>query len=83
MRNALMPVVTIVGLHFGTLIGGAIVTETVFAWPGIGSAAYQAILERDYPVIQAVVLYVAVGVVCVNVLVDLVYAFLQPQIRFG
>jgi ABC-type dipeptide/oligopeptide/nickel transport system permease component len=83
MRNALLPVVTIVGLHLGTLIGGAIVTETVFAWPGIGSAAYQAILERDYPVIQAIVLYVAVGVVCVNVLVDLVYAALQPQIRFA
>jgi ABC-type dipeptide/oligopeptide/nickel transport system permease component len=83
MSNALIPVVTIVGLHLGTLIGGAIVTETVFAWPGIGSAAYQAILERDYPIIQAIVLYVAVGVVFANTLVDLAYTALQPQIRFA
>ena len=82
LRNALIPVVTVVGLQFGNLIGGTIVTETVFAWPGIGSAAYQAILERDYPIIQAIVLYVALGVACVNLLVDFLYAILQPQVRF-
>jgi ABC-type dipeptide/oligopeptide/nickel transport system permease component len=82
LRNALIPVVTVVGLQFGNLVGGAIVTETVFAWPGIGSAAYQAILERDYPIIQAIVLYVALGVACVHVLVDFLYTLLTPQVRF-
>ena len=83
LRNALIPIITVVGLQFGNLVGGAIVTETVFAWPGIGTAAYQAILERDYPIIQAIVLYVAVGVALTNLVVDVLYSKLQPQVRFG
>jgi ABC-type dipeptide/oligopeptide/nickel transport system permease component len=81
LRNALIPVVTVVGLQLGNLVGGAIVTETVFAWPGIGTAAHQAILERDYPVIQAIVLYGCSGIITINLVVDLLYAWLQPQIR--
>jgi len=81
LRNALIPVVTVVGLQFGNLIGGAVVTEAVFAWPGIGTAAYQAILERDYPVIQAVVLYASAGIIATNLIVDLLYIWLAPQIR--
>lgn len=82
LRNALVPVVTVVGLQLGNLVGGAIVTETVFAWPGIGTAAYQAILERDYPIIQAIVIYGCGGIVAINLAVDLLYTWLQPQIHF-
>ena len=72
--------VTVVGLQFGNLIGGAVVTEAVFSWPGIGSAAFQAILERDYPVIQAIVLYASAGIIVTNLAVDLLYIWLSPQI---
>ncbi|WP_279165066.1 ABC transporter permease [Thermus scotoductus] len=82
LKNALLPVVTIVGLQFGTLLGGAILTETIFSWPGIGSYIYEGILNRDYPVVQAGVLVVATVFVLVNLLVDLSYALLDPRIQY-
>jgi peptide/nickel transport system permease protein len=82
LKNALLPVVTIVGLQFGTLLSGAILTETIFSWPGIGSWVYQGILNRDYPVVQGGVVFVAIVFVLINLLVDLSYAFLDPRIQF-
>ncbi len=82
LRNALLPVITIIGLSFGTLLSGAILTETVFAWPGIGRWVYQAIASRDYPVIQGGVLFVAFVFVVVNLLVDLSYSLIDPRIQY-
>ncbi|MEL6490935.1 MAG: ABC transporter permease [Cyanobacteria bacterium J06621_3] len=82
LKNAMLPVVTIVGLEFGTLLGGAILTETIFSWPGIGSWLYGGILQRDYPVVQGGVVFVAFMFVLVNLLVDLSYAFLDPRIQY-
>ncbi len=82
LRNALIPVVTVVGLQFGGLLGGAVVTESIFAWPGIGSLAITSINSRDYPMVQGVVLLAAVVFVGVNLLVDLVYGLLDPRIRY-
>ena len=81
MRNALLPVVTIIGLQVGLLLGGAVLTETVFAIPGMGSWLAQAIFNRDYPVIQGGVLFLAIVFVMVNLIVDLSYGFLNPRIR--
>jgi peptide/nickel transport system permease protein len=75
-------VVTIMGLQFGTLLGGAVITETVFGWPGIGRFLVDSILVRDYPSVQGTVLLIAVGFVLVNLLVDLTYGFLDPRIRY-
>jgi peptide/nickel transport system permease protein len=83
MRNALLPVTTIVGLQVGLLLSGAILTETVFAYPGIGSWLQQAIADRNYPVIQGGILFVAVIVVFVNLLVDISYGLINPRIRLG
>lgn len=83
LRNALLPIVTIVGLQFGTLIGGAVLTETVFAWPGIGRLLVDAIGFRDYPVIQATVIVIATGFVLTNLFVDILYAYLDPRIRYN
>ncbi|MFO7584599.1 MAG: ABC transporter permease [Anaerolineales bacterium] len=83
LRNALLPIVTIVGLQFGTLIGGAVLTETVFAWPGIGRLLVDAIGFRDYPVIQATVIVIAAGFVLTNLIVDILYAYLDPRIRYN
>lgn len=82
LKNALLPVVTIVGLQFGTLLGGAILTETIFSWPGIGLWLYEGILNRDYPVVQGGVVFVALIFVIVNLLVDLSYALLDPRIQY-
>jgi peptide/nickel transport system permease protein len=82
LKNALIPVVTVIGLQFGGLLSGAFLTETVFARPGVGRYVVTAIGARDYPVIQATVLLVAVLFVLINLLVDLVYAFLDPRIHF-
>jgi peptide/nickel transport system permease protein len=82
LRNALVPIVTIIGLQFGTLLGGAVLTETVFAWPGIGRLLIDSISFRDYPVIQGTVLLIAGGFVLVNLLVDITYAYLNPRIRY-
>jgi peptide/nickel transport system permease protein len=81
LRNAAPPVLTIIALQFGQLIGGAVVTETVFAWPGLGQLLLQAILGRDFPLVQAAVFVVAVSVVFMNLLVDLLYPFVDPRIR--
>ena len=83
MRNALLPVSTIVGLQVGLLLSGAILTETVFAYPGIGSWLQQAISDRNYPVIQGGILFVAIIVVFVNLLVDISYGLINPRIRLG
>ncbi len=83
LKNAMIPVVSIVGLQFAGLLGGAVIVETVFGWPGIGRLAVDAIFNRDIPVIQAVVLVAAVIFVFVNLLVDLLYGVLDPRIRYG
>ena len=83
LRNALVPIVTIIGLQFGTLLGGAVLTETVFAWPGVGRLLIDAISFRDYPVIQGAVLVITVGFVMVNLLVDVLYAYLDPRIHYN
>ncbi|MBI1736909.1 MAG: ABC transporter permease, partial [Candidatus Rokubacteria bacterium] len=82
LKNALIPVVTVVGLQYGFLLGGAVVTETIFAWPGVGRLAITSILQRDYPVVQGCVLLVAVLFVLINLVVDLLYGWLDPRIRF-
>ncbi len=83
LRNALIPVVTVIGLQFGALFGGAILTETTFAWPGIGQLLVSAISARDYPIIQGVVLLFAITFLVVNLLVDLLYGYIDPRIKFG
>lgn len=81
LRNALIPVITVQGMYFASLLGGALVTEIIFAWPGIGRLAVEAIQNRDFPVVQAVVLFAAAVFVIVNFLVDLAYVWLNPRIR--
>jgi peptide/nickel transport system permease protein len=80
LKNALLPIVTVMGLEFGNLLGGTIITETVFAWPGIGLLAVQAISGRDYPVVQAVVIVGSLSFVLINLAVDLLYTKLDPRI---
>jgi peptide/nickel transport system permease protein len=81
LRNALLPVATIVGLELGSALGGAVITETVFAWPGVGRLAVNAIFTRDYPVVQAAVFMVASLFVLVNLAVDLTYTFIDPRVQ--
>jgi peptide/nickel transport system permease protein len=81
LRNAALPIVTYIGLQFGLILGGAIVTERVFAWPGIGQRIVEAILDRDYPVVQAVVLVTALLFMLINLLVDILYMVLDPRLR--
>ncbi len=81
LANALIPVVTLLGLQIGTLLGGAVITEAVFAWPGIGTLAVQAIFNRDYPLVQAIVLISAVMFVAINYCLDALYCVLDPRIR--
>ena len=83
LRNALLPIVTQLGVELGTLLSGAIITETVFAWPGVGRLAVQAVFERDFPVVEAVVLIAATTFVLLNLVVDLLYAVLDPRIRYA
>ncbi len=83
LRNALIPVVTIVGLQFGALLAGAVIVETVFARRGLGRLAVEAILRRDFPMVQGTILVAAVGYVIVNLIVDLSYAWLDPRIKYG
>jgi ABC-type dipeptide/oligopeptide/nickel transport system permease component len=83
LKNALIPVVTFAGIYFSILVTTAIVVETVFAWPGVGRLAYEGISSRDFPVIQAVVLTTAAIVTVVNLVVDLLYAFIDPRIRYA
>jgi peptide/nickel transport system permease protein len=82
MKNAFIPVITVMGLQFGTLLSGAVITETVFARPGIGKLLIDAILIKDFPIIQAVIMIIALAYVLINLLVDVSYALLDPRIRF-
>src|SRR5499425_3342151 len=83
LRNALIPVVTLFGVFFALLVTGAIVTETVFAWPGVGRLTYEAVIFRDYPLLQAVILLKAIIVLGVNLAVDVLYAYLDPRVRYA
>lgn len=82
LRNAMLPIVTIIGLQFGTLLGGAVITETVFSWPGVGRGLIEAIRNRDYAVVQGFVLVITIGFVFINLLVDVLYAYLDPRIQY-
>ena len=82
LKNALIPIVTVVGVQAGYLLGGAVLTETVFAWPGVGTLMVQGILARDFPLVQGCVLVVALSFVLINLVVDLLYAWLDPRIRY-
>jgi ABC-type dipeptide/oligopeptide/nickel transport system permease component len=81
-RNSLIPVITLVGLQFGAVLTGAVITETIFSWPGIGRLLIQSIGFRDYPLVQGCILLIAVTYVGVNLLTDLVYGYLDPRIRY-
>ena len=83
LRNALIPIVTILGLHIAYAIGGAVITEQIFAYPGVGWLSIQSIYNRDFPVIQAIVMAVSVGVVLINFSVDILYTVIDPRIRYG
>jgi len=82
LKNALIPIITVVGLQFGMLLGGAVLTETVFAWPGLGRLIVDSILARDYPVIQGAILVFGLLYILVNLVVDLLYAYVDPRIRY-
>jgi ABC-type dipeptide/oligopeptide/nickel transport system permease component len=81
LGNALLPITTLIGLQVGTLLGGAVITETVFAWPGVGTLVFDAILRKDYPVVLAVVELVAAGFIAINMTLDLLYGYLDPRLR--
>jgi ABC-type dipeptide/oligopeptide/nickel transport system permease component len=82
LRNALLPVVTLLGLQFGVLLGGAVITETVFAWPGLGQLSVQAVFARDFTLVQAIVLLSALFLVALNLLMDVAYTYIDPRIRY-
>jgi peptide/nickel transport system permease protein len=82
LRNSLIPVTTVIGLQFGALLGGALLTESVFSWPGIGKYTVDSILKSDFPMVQGIVLLVAVVFVLVNLAADLMYAYLDPRIKY-
>jgi ABC-type dipeptide/oligopeptide/nickel transport system permease component len=81
LRNAALPIITITGLQLGQLLAGAVVTETVFAWPGIGRLAIQSIYNRDYPIVQCTVFLSAVLFIAINFCIDLLYGLLDPRVR--
>ncbi|MCK4257664.1 MAG: ABC transporter permease [Halanaerobiales bacterium] len=83
LRNALIPIITVIGLQFGSLLGGAVLTETIFSWPGIGKLSYDAIMARDFPVVQGSVLVIAMIFVLINLFVDLTYSFVDPRINYS
>ena len=83
LRNSLIPIVTVLGLQVGAVLTGAVITETIFAWPGVGRLLIQSIGFRDYPVVQGCVLFIAMTYVSVNLLTDMAYAYLDPRIRVG
>jgi glutathione transport system permease protein len=82
-RNAVLPVITVIGLQYGALLGGAVVTETIFAWPGVGLLSVQAIQWRDFPLVRAIVATVSVFFIAINLLTDILYAYLNPRIRYS
>jgi peptide/nickel transport system permease protein len=81
-RNSLIPIVTIIGLQFGAVLTGTIITETIFAWPGVGRLLIQAINFRDYPLVQGCILFISITYVLMNLVTDLTYGFLDPRIRY-
>jgi len=83
LRNALAPVITVIGLQFGELLGGAILTETVFAWPGLGRLLVDSIFARDYPTVQGLVIVFALLFALVNLAIDLFYSVIDPRVRYG
>jgi peptide/nickel transport system permease protein len=83
LPNALIPVVTVIGLQVGTLLGGAVLAETIFAWPGMGRLLIQAISQRDYPLVQGIVMVTALAVSLINLAVDLLYGAINPRVRYG
>jgi len=82
LRNALMPIVTLIGLDFGVLLGGAVITETVFGWPGIGRLVVNAIYEKDFPIVETAVILIATVFVFLNLCVDIAYGYLDPRVRY-
>lgn len=82
LRNALIPIITVIGLEFGFLLGGAIMTETIFLWPGMGRLVYDAIMSRDYTLIQGAILLSSFLFVVINLVVDIIYVFIDPRIRY-
>jgi ABC-type dipeptide/oligopeptide/nickel transport system permease component len=80
LRNALIPIVTLIGMQIGYLLGGAVVTETMYAWPGVGRMAVGAIFSNDYPVVQGAILVLALGFLLVNLVTDVLYAIIDPRI---
>jgi peptide/nickel transport system permease protein/oligopeptide transport system permease protein len=83
LRNALIPIITVLGLDLATLLGGAIITETIFSWPGLGRLIIYSIEARDYPVVQAAVFIVALAYILINFTVDVLYAYINPRVRFS
>lgn len=83
LKNALIPVVTVIGLEFGSLLGGAILTETIFSWPGVGRMVYDGVMNRDFPIVQGTILIISSTYVVINLVVDIVYAYLDPRIRYS
>ena len=83
LRNAMIPVVTLIGLDLGMMFAGSVLTETVFSWPGIGRLTYDSILSRDYPVLMGIFIFVSIAIMIANFLTDLVYCILDPRIRYG
>ena len=83
LRNAMIPLLTVLGLQIGTLLGGAVITESIFAWPGMGKLVVDAIFFRDFPVVQTVLIISATIFVVINLLIDVLYTVLDPRIRYG
>jgi ABC-type dipeptide/oligopeptide/nickel transport system permease component len=81
LRNAFIPILTVIGLQFGTLLGGAVLTETVFSWPGIGQLLEQSINNRDFPLVQGIVLVFAAMFILLNIVTDLLYSVVDPRVR--
>ena len=82
LRNAMIPIVTVVGYNFGFLFAGSILTETVFAWPGIGRLLYDSVFTRDYPVMMGIFIFICFGIIIINLITDIIYALLDPRIRY-
>ena len=83
LRNSIIPVITVVGVQFGVLLGGAVIVETVFAWPGIGRLLIDAVSARDFPLVQGIMLFISLGFVVVNLAADILYAYMDPRIRYS
>ena len=83
LRNALIPIITVLGIQFGHLLGGAVIVESVFAWPGVGRLVLQAVLNRDYLVVQGTLLLLVLSFIVINLIVDLLYGLLDPRIRLS